>query len=234
MLYYGTFDLTSLLFMLPGILLAAWAQAKVSGNFNKYSRVQSAQCITGAETARKILNANGLSYVAIQHVNGELSDHYDPRSKVVRLSDNVFNSTSLAAVAVAAHECGHAIQDAEEYQPMRWRSAIAPAASVATQASWAILMIGFVLSMYGLAMIGALLFGVVVLFQLVTLPVEYNASSRALSILESEGILDRGEVDGAKKVLSAAALTYVASLVAAIVSFLNIMRMIIMYRRNRW
>lgn len=234
MLYYGTFDLTSLLFMLPGILLAAWAQAKVGGNFNKYSRVQSAQCITGAETARKILNANGLSYVAIQHVSGELSDHYDPRSKVVRLSDNVFNSTSLAAVAVAAHECGHAIQDAEEYQPMRWRSAIAPAASVATQASWAILMIGFVLSMYGLAMIGALLFGVVVLFQLVTLPVEYNASSRALSILESEGILERDEVGGAKKVLSAAALTYVASLVAAIVSFLNIMRMIIMYRRNRW
>ncbi len=196
--------------------------------------MQSAQCITGAETARKILNANGLSYVAIQHVSGELSDHYDPRSKVVRLSDNVFNSTSLAAVAVAAHECGHAIQDAEEYQPMRWRSAIAPAASVATQASWAILMIGFVLSMYGLAMIGALLFGVVVLFQLVTLPVEYNASSRALSILESEGILERDEVGGAKKVLSAAALTYVASLVAAIVSFLNIMRMIIMYRRNRW
>jgi len=234
MLYYGGYDLTSLLFMLPGVLLATWAQAKVSGNFNKYSRVQSAHCITGAEAARKILNDNGLSYVAIQHISETLGDHYDPGSKVIRLSDEVFNSTSLAAVAVAAHECGHAIQDAEEYRPMRWRSAIAPAASFATQAAWSILVAGLILSMFGMALAGALLFVVVVLFQLVTLPVEYNASARALTLLEAEGILESGEVGGAKKVLSAAALTYVASLAAAIFSFLGIIRMMLMYRRNRW
>ncbi len=228
----------------PGILLAAWAQAKVHGNFNKYSRVQSAKCITGAEAARRILDSNGLSYVSIQHVRETLADHYDPSSKVIRLSDEVFNSTSLAAVAVAAHgfeegalilfPCGHAIQDAQDYQPMRWRSTIAPAASVATQVSWFFLFTGLILSMTNVATLGVVVFGVVVLFQLVTLPVEYNASSRALGLLETEGILESSEIGGAKKVLGAAALTYVASLVAAIVSMLNILRMIIMYRRNRW
>ncbi len=231
---FYTYDLVSLLFMLPGILLAAWAQAKVHGNFNKYSRVQSAKCITGAEAARRILDSNGLSYVSIQHVRETLADHYDPSSKVIRLSDEVFNSTSLAAVAVAAHECGHAIQDAQDYQPMRWPSTIAPAASVATQVSWFFLFAGLILSMTNVATLGVVVFGVGVLFQLVTLPVEYNASSRALGLLETEGILESSEIGGAKKVLGAAALTYVASLVAAIVSMLNILRMIIMYRRNRW
>lgn len=229
-----SYDLISLLFMLPGVLLAAWAQAKVHGNFNKYSRVQSAHCITGAEAARRILDSNGLSYVSIQHVQETLADHYDPSGKVIRLSDEVFNSTSLAAVAVAAHECGHAIQDAQEYRPMRWRSTIAPAASVATQISWIFLFAGLILSMTNVAALGVALFGVVVLFQLVTLPVEYNASARALSLLEAEGILESGEIGGAKKMLGAAALTYVAALVSAIVSMLNIIRMMLMYRRNRW
>ncbi len=231
---FYTYDLTSLLFMLPGVLVAAWAQAMVSGNFNKYSRVQSARCITGAEAARQILNSNGLSHIAIQHVSETLADHYDPGSKVVRLSDEVYNSTSLAAVAVAAHECGHAIQDAQEYQPMRWRSMLVPVVNVATQAGWVVLFAGLILSMYGLSVIGALLFCAALIFQLVTLPVEYNASSRALTLLEAEGILESGEIGGAKKVLSAAALTYVASVIATVLQLLNIVRMMLMYRRNRW
>jgi Zn-dependent membrane protease YugP len=207
---------------------------KVYANYNKYSQVQSRSCITGAEVARRILNANGLNHVAVQHVGGELSDHYDPGSKVIRLSDTVFDSTSLAAVAVAAHECGHAIQDAEEYQPMRIRSMIAPVANVATQISWIFLFAGIILGFFNLSMLGAYIFGAVVIFQLVTLPVELNASSRALHILENDGILANDEMPGAKKVLSAAALTYVAALVTAIVSMIRLILMALMYRRNRW
>jgi hypothetical protein len=220
--------------MLPGILLAAYAQMKVYANYNKYSQVQSQNCITGAEVARRILNANGLNHVAVQHVGGELSDHYDPSSKVIRLSDTVFDSTSVAAVAIAAHECGHAIQDAEEYQPMRIRSMIAPVANVATQVSWIFLFVGIILGVFNLSMLGAYIFGAVVIFQLVTLPVELNASSRALHILENDMILAREEMPGAKKVLSAAALTYVAALVTAIVSMVRLILMALMYRRNRW
>jgi hypothetical protein len=207
---------------------------KVYANYNKYSQVQSQNCITGAEVARRILNANGLNHVAVQHVGGELSDHYDPSSKVIRLSDTVFDSTSVAAVAIAAHECGHAIQDAEEYQPMRIRSMIAPVANVATQVSWIFLFVGIILGVFNLSMLGAYIFGAVVIFQLVTLPVELNASSRALHILENDMILARDEMPGAKKVLSAAALTYVAALVTAIVSMVRLILMALMYRRNRW
>jgi hypothetical protein len=232
--YYNSIYMLSFLVMLPGILLAAYAQMKVYANYNKYSQVQSQNCITGAEVARRILNANGLNHVAVQHVGGELSDHYDPSSKVIRLSDTVFDSTSVAAVAIAAHECGHAIQDAEEYQPMRIRSMIAPVANVATQVSWIFLFVGIILGVFNLSMLGAYIFGAVVIFQLVTLPVELNASSRALHILENDMILARDEMPGAKKVLSAAALTYVAALVTAIVSMVRLILMALMYRRNRW
>ncbi len=232
--YYNSIYMLSFLVMLPGILLAAYAQMKVYANYNKYSQVQSQNCITGAEVARRILNANGLNHVAVQHVGGELSDHYDPSSKVIRLSDTVFDSTSVAAVAIAAHECGHAIQDAEEYQPMRIRSMIAPVANVATQVSWIFLFVGIILGVFNLSMLGAYIFGAVVIFQLVTLPVELNASSRALHILENDMILAREEMPGAKKVLSAAALTYVAALVTAIVSMVRLILMALMYRRNRW
>lgn len=234
MLYYNSMYYISLLIMVPGILLASYAQFKVFANYNKYSQVQTKSCVTGAEVARRILNLNGLSHIAIQHVDGELSDHYDPRSKVIRLSDNVFNSSSLAAAAIAAHECGHAIQDAEEYKPMRIRSMIAPAASLATQVSWIILFAGLILGYFNVAMFGAYLFGAVVIFQLVTLPVEFNASSRALAILGNEAVLDQGELGGAKKVLGAAALTYVAALVSAILSMVRLIIMALTYRRNRW
>ncbi len=230
---YYYFDWT-LLILIPGILIASYAQMKVYANYNKYSQVQSEKCLSGAEVARQILSSNGLSHIAVQHVEGELSDHYDPRSKVVRLSDNVFDSTSLAAVAIAAHECGHAIQDAQEYQPMRLRSVIAPWANVGTQLSWILLFAGIILGFFDLSIFGACLFGLVVLFQLVTLPVEFNASSRALSILESQGILYSHELGGAKKVLSAAAFTYVAALITAILTMIRLVLMALNYRRNRW
>ncbi len=234
MIYYDPIYMISFLIMIPGIIFASYAQMKISMNYHKYSTVQNNKRITGEQAARMILNSNNLSHIAVQRVSGELSDHYDPSRKVVRLSDNVYSSTSLAAVAVAAHECGHAIQDAVEYQPMRWRSAIAPAASVATQVSWIILFVGILLSSFNCAMFGALLFGAVVIFQLVTLPVEVNASARALKILQSQKILSADEIPGAKKVLSAAALTYVAALVTAILSMIRLIIMALMYRRNRF
>ncbi len=236
MFYYSTDPLYLLacLLMIPGILIASWAQMKVYSNYSKYSKVQTASRLTGEAAARQILNANGLSHIAIQHISGELTDHYDPGSKVIRLSDDVYESTSLAAVAVAAHECGHAIQDAQEYQPLRWRSAIAPVASFATQASWALIFAGLILSLTNFAMIGAIMFGAVVLFHLVTLPVELNASARALNILQSEQILVGDEVIGAKKVLSAAAMTYVAAVVNAIIQIVRLIIMALTFRRNRW
>lgn len=233
-MYFDSVYMITFLIMIPGILLASYAQMKVSHNYHKYSQVQTVNRITGEEAARRILSMNNLSHIAVQHVNGELTDHYDPSSKVVRLSDNVYSSTSLAAVAVAAHECGHAIQDAVAYQPMRWRSKVAPVASVATQVSWIILFAGVILGLFDFAMFGAILFGAVVIFQLVTLPVEVNASARALQILQTENILVADELGGARKVLSAAALTYVAALITAILSMIRLMLMALMYRRNRF
>lgn len=234
MFFYDPVYLIASLIMIPGILIASWAQMKISHAYHKYSMVQSKQKLTGEQVARIILSKNGLAHIAVQHVNGELSDHYDPSQKVVRLSDNVFSSTSLAAVAVAAHECGHAIQDSVAYKPMRWRSAVAPVASASTQISWIILFAGVILGLYDFAMFGAILFGAVVVFQLVTLPVEVNASARALDILQTENILDTDEIPGAKSVLSAAAMTYVAALVTAILSMVRLVIMALLYRRNRW
>lgn len=231
---YSTYYFIAFINMIPGILLASYAQMKVTHNYHKYSMVQTANRITGEEAARRILSKNNLSHIAVQRVGGELSDHYDPSGKVIRLSDNVYSSTSLAAVAIAAHECGHAIQDAEEYQPMRMRSKIAPVASAATQISWIILFAGILLNWFNLSMAGAVAFGFVVIFQLVTLPVEVNASARALNILQAENILQPAEIGGARKVLSAAALTYVAALVSAIVSMVRLIIMALMYRRNRF
>lgn len=234
--YFSTnpWYLLSILIMIPSVIIAGWAQMKVYSNYSKYSKVQNAARMTGEAAARQILNANGLSHIAIQHVPGELSDHYDPGSKVIRLSDAVYDSTSLAAVAVAAHECGHAIQDAQEYQPMRWRSRIAPVASFATQASWIIIFAGLLLSLTDFAILGAFLFGAVVLFHLVTLPVELNASARALNILQSEQMLVGDEIVGAKKVLSAAAMTYVAAVITAVLELIRLIIMALMFRRNRW
>lgn len=221
----------TLIILLPGIVLALWAQSRVSHNFNKYSEHYSSKGYNAAQVARILLDYNGLESISIERVRGKLTDHYDPRNKTLRLSESVYDSNSIASIAVAAHECGHAIQDKEEYSPMRVRGALVPVANLGNYASWIILIIGLCMGSADIAMAGVLLFGAVVLFQLVTLPVEFNASSRALAALDQGGFLTSDEMPGAKKVLSAAALTYVAALVTAILTMLRLL--LIVFGSNR-
>ena len=223
----------TMILVLIGVLLSLWAQGRVNSAFRKYGRVRSRTGMTGAEAARRLLNSQGIYDVTIEHISGSLTDHYDPRSKVLRLSDAVYGSDSVAAVSVAAHECGHAMQDNEDYAPLRFRSALVPVANFGSQLSWPLILIGVVFGGLGspLVQIGILMFTLAVLFQLVTLPVEFNASGRAIKLLDSQGILLAEEVNGTKKVLSAAALTYVA---AAAASILQLLRLIILFGgRNR-
>lgn len=223
----------TMILVLIGVLLSLWAQGRVNSAFRKYGRVRSRTGMTGAEAARRLLNSQGIYDVTIEHISGSLTDHYDPRSKVLRLSDAVYGSDSVAAVSVAAHECGHAMQDNEDYAPLRFRSALVPVANFGSQLSWPLILIGVIFGGLGspLVQIGILMFTLAVLFQLVTLPVEFNASGRAIKLLDSQGILLAEEVNGTKKVLSAAALTYVA---AAAASILQLLRLIILFGgRNR-
>jgi uncharacterized protein len=223
----------TMILVLIGVLLSLWAQGRVNSAFRKYGRVRSRTGMTGAEAARRLLNSQGIYDVTIEHISGSLTDHYDPRSKVLRLSDAVYGSDSVAAVSVAAHECGHAMQDNEDYAPLRFRSALVPVANFGSQLSWPLILIGVIFGGFGspLVQIGILMFTLAVLFQLVTLPVEFNASGRAIKLLDSQGILLAEEVNGTKKVLSAAALTYVA---AAAASILQLLRLIILFGgRNR-
>lgn len=213
----------TLIILVPGLILAIWAQSRVSHNFNKYAKVYSAKGYSAAQVARILLDYNGLDGVRIEHVHGKLTDHYDPRSKTLRLSESVYSSNSIASIAVAAHECGHAIQDKEDYSPMRIRGALVPVANLGNYASWIILIIGIIFANPNIAMAGVILFGAVVLFQLVTLPVEFNASSRALTALETGGFFDANEMVGAKKVLNAAALTYVAAMITAILTMVRLL-----------
>ena len=189
--------------------------------------------MTGAEAARRLLNSQGIYDVTVRPVSGSLTDHYDPRTKVVNLSESVYNATSVAAIGVAAHECGHAMQHNEGYGPLKFRSALVPVANFGSQISWPLILIGVIFGGLGspLVQIGILMFTLAVLFQLVTLPVEFNASNRAVKLLDSQGILAGDEVKGTRKVLSAAALTYVA---AAATSILQLLRLIILFGgRNR-
>ena len=220
------FDPTYLL-LIPGILLAAWAQGKVQMTYNKYSRVAASSGVSAASVARSILDYNGLGDVPVEMVRGHLTDHYDPANKVLRLSESVYGSSSIAAIGVAAHEAGHAIQHQTDYVPLKVRSMLVPVAQLGSNASWFLILLGIIMSNSVLAEFGVILFSAAVLFQLVTLPVEYNASSRALMVLEGGGYLDRQEVSGAKKVLDAAALTYLA---AAIVSILELLRLVVLTR----
>lgn len=213
----------TMIILIPGIIIALWAQSQVSHNFNKYSKQYSSKGYNASQVARILLDYNGLQNVSIERVGGRLSDHYDPGNKVLRLSDSVYSSNSIASIAVAAHECGHAIQDKEDYSPMRIRGTLVPVANIGNYASWIILLIGIIFGSANLAMAGVLIFGAVVLFQLVTLPVEFNASSRALAALDTGGFLTSDEMPGAKKVLRAAALTYVAALITAILSMLRLL-----------
>ncbi|MBX9180945.1 zinc metallopeptidase [Paeniclostridium sordellii] len=227
--YYGYYGIDPTIFILiPGILFTMYAQFKVSSTTNRYFKVRSKFGYTGEQTARKILDANGLYNVRIEMVRGSLSDHYDPRSNVVRLSEDVYYGTSITSVSVAAHECGHAIQHAKGYAPLQIRSSLVPVVSFASNISWFLILIGFVMSGPFLK-IGILLFSASVLFQIVTLPVEFNASRRALVQIGNEGILEGKEIKEGKDVLTAAALTYVA---AALVSVLQLLRLIAISQRR--
>lgn len=228
-MFYPYYIDPTYLILIPAILISAWAQFKVSSTFNKYSTVRSINGYTGAQVARILLNDAGLQEVEIQQVPGRLSDHYDPRAKVLRLSSDVYGSTSVASIGVAAHEVGHAIQDKESYSALVFRNAIVPLVNFSSSLSWILFFIGILLSYSTLVTIGIILFSVVVLFQLVTLPVEFNASSRALKLLEARGILYDKEVNGARNVLSAAALTYVA---ATLMAVLQLVRLIAISNRN--
>ena len=224
-LYGYYFDPTYILIII-GAVICLIASARVKTTFHKYNRVRSMSGMTGAQAAERILHSAGIYDVSVQHVSGELTDHYDPRNKTLSLSDSTYGSTSVAAVGVAAHECGHAIQHQQDYAPLSIRSAIVPVANLGSFAAWPLILIGmFITSSTGslLINIGILCFSLSVLFQLVTLPVEFNASSRAIHMLGQTGILREEELRGARKVLGAAALTYVAGAAAAILQLLRLL-----------
>ena len=218
---YYYFDWTYVVLVLPCVLLSLWASANVNSTFRKYSRQYSSRRLTGAEAAQRVLSANGVSGVRIERISGNLTDHYDPRTNVIRLSDSVYDNTSTAAIGVACHEAGHAVQYAVGYGPVKLRSAIVKTTQLSSQASFIILMLGLVLYSQPILLLGIVLFGVVAFFQLVTLPVEFNASHRALETLEGEHILENEEMAGARKVLRAAALTYVAALLSSLLQLLR-------------
>ena len=225
-LYYWGFDWTYLL-ILAAFLVSLVVQ--MNGTFQKYSRVRSMSGMTGAEAAERILRSAGIFDVQVVHIQGNLNDHYDPRTKVIKLSDPIYGSSSLAAVGVAAHECGHAMQHATEYTPLSVRSALVPVANLGSQLSWPLFLIGLIFSVRPLLTAGIFLFCGALLFQLITLPVEFNASRRALRTLEQTGIMGQQEISGTRKVLGAAAMTYVAAVVA---SLLQLLRLILLSRRR--
>lgn len=229
MYYYG-FDPTYVL-VLIGVILSMIASARVQSTFSKYSKVRSHTGMTGADAAQRILHMAGIYDVRIEHISGNLTDHYDPSNKVLRLSDSVYGSTSVAAIGVAAHECGHAIQDQKDYMPLKFRGALVPVANFGSQLAWPLILLGLFFSAFdGLITVGIIMFSLAVLFQIVTLPVEFNASKRALVMLESNAILNSDELRNTRKVLSAAALTYVASATAAI---LQLLRLVILFGGRR-
>ena len=225
------FDGTYILIVI-GMVLSMLASSRVKTTFAKYQRVRSMSGMTGAEAAQRILRQSGIYDVRVERVSGSLTDHYDPRSKVLRLSDSVYGSSSVAAVGVAANECGHAVQHEKGYVPLSIRSALVPVANFGANLAWPVFLMGLIFSIGPLLDIGILLFLAAVLFQLVTLPVEFNASSRALRLLESNGILYGEEIRDTRKVLSAAALTYVASLAASVLQLLRLIILAGGRRRN--
>ncbi len=233
-------DIYYWILVLPTALLALWAQARVSSAYRKYSRVANSREITGNQAAQMILRGAGIYDVSVQPVSGELTDHYDPKNKVLRLSDGVYGSISVAAVGIAAHEAGHAIQHHEGYAPLRLRNSIIPITRIGSQLSWPLIIIGLLLGGASqtteigwlLIQIGLIAFAVCVVFQLLTLPVEFNASARAMKQLEN-GILTSDELPMARKVLSAAAMTYVAAMASALANFLRLLLLFGGGRRDR-
>ena len=228
--YYYGLDWTYIL-VLIGAVLSMIASSKVKTTYAKYGKVRSHSGMTAMEAARRILDSAGLQQVRIERVAGDLTDHYSPKELVLRLSDTTINSPSIAAIGVAAHECGHAIQHARHYAPLTIRNTIVPVVNIGSKLSWPMIMLGLLFGFAGFFDIGILLFSFSLIFQLITLPVEFNASSRALQILEESHMLYDDELRGAKKLLSAAAMTYVA---AAVATLLSLLRLIILFggRRN--
>ncbi len=215
------FDWTVLL-VIPAFILSVWAQIKVSTTFNRFSKYPTRYGITGAMAARRVLDANGLYDVKIEHIRGNLTDHYDPRTNVIRLSDSVFAASSAAAVGVACHEAGHAVQHAKGYFPIKVRSAVIPITRIGSMLAIPLFILGLLLATDVLLLSGILLYCAVTFFQLVTLPVEFNASARALEAIESSGMLEKNELGAAQKVLSAAAMTYVAALATSLLTLLRL------------
>ena len=226
--YYGYgFDMTYLVLVLPCILLSLWASANVKSTFNKYSSQYSQRKLTGAEAAQRVLISNGVCGVRIERVSGELTDHYDPRTNVIRLSDSVYSSTSTAAIGVACHEAGHAVQYAENYAPIKLRAAIIPLTNFGSKIAMPLILLGILLSAFGgfsdtLVTLGIAAFGLSLVFQLITLPVEFNASRRAMQTIETANLLTEEEQRGAKKTLKAAAMTYVAATAVALAQLLRL------------
>jgi len=227
---YFYIDYTYLVYVVPAIIISIIAQIMVKSTFAKYDKVFSSKGMTASEVTRKILDANGLSHIAVQNIAGNLTDHYDPKAGVIRLSDTVRSNTSVAAIGVAAHEAGHAIQYKTGYVPIKIRNAFVPVANIGSRLSMPIILLGIILSQDPLVLFGIILFSAIVLFQLITLPVEFNASRRAKKTLVAMGILSETEANGAKRVLSAAAMTYVA---AMIVSLMQLLRLITIFGRRR-
>ncbi len=221
---------TYILIVLPCMLLALWASANVNSTYNKYSKIISTSGWTGYDAARRILDANGLSNVQIERVSGNLTDHYDPKANVIRLSDSVYSNKSAAAIGVAAHEAGHAVQHAVGYGPIKLRMAIIPVCNLGSNLAMPLVLIGLLLSNYALANVGLLAFSLATVFQLVTLPVEFNASRRAMAALSDSGYMTDNDLKNSRKVLTAAALTYVAALA---VSLANLLRLIVLVNGNR-
>lgn len=232
-MFYYYYDPTYLL-VLIGALICILASARVNSVFRRYSQVRSHAGMTGREAAEKILRTNGIYDVRVQHISGNLTDHYDPRNKTLSLSDATYQSASVAAIGVAAHECGHAVQHHVGYAPLKIRGALVPVANFGSMAAWPLIIMGLLINSNGamiLINLGILLFSAAVLFQIVTLPVEFNASSRAVQVLENTGMLYPEEIQATKKVLGAAALTYVASAASMILQLLRLL--LISGRRNR-
>ena len=228
-------DWTYIVYVLPAVIFAMWASANVNGTFKKYAKIHSRRGITGAEAARRVLDSKGLTNVRIERVSGNLTDHYNPKTNVIRLSDSVYSDTSEAAIGVACHEAGHAMQYAESYAPIKLRNAIIPVTNIGSKLSIPLVLVGIFLSYLSdyliiFAYVGIICFAFSTVFQLVTLPTEFNASRRALAAIDDCGILDSEERSGAKKVLSAAALTYVAALA---VSLMQLLRLITLVNRRR-
>ena len=226
---YFYFDQYYILLVIPALILSIWAQYKVKSTYKNFGKVNNVRGITGAYAAQAVLSFYGFTDVRLEPIKGQLTDHYDPKAKVIRLSEGVYASSSVAAIGIACHEAGHAAQHAQEYTPIKVRNSLVPVCNIGSKLGIPLALVGYFMSFEPLIYIGLILYGLIFLFHLVTLPVEFNASRRALSVIEETGLLYNDENNGAKKVLTAAAMTYVASMIVALA---NLLRLVLRFTRN--